>query len=129
MGRKDEDMDADTLQAVLTRIEQARGGDLDVAVETLQALRSALEDGSAVTVGAAASTDGALALAETVLPGWRVDLEGQARTPDGRWTCSLRASGARDDDEVIGIGHAATPALAVLGALIRVRIAQAKGYR
>ena len=122
-------MDGDALQAVLTRIEQARGGDLDVAVETLQALRSALEDGSAVNVGAAASTDGALALAEAVLPGWRVDLEGHARTPDGRWTCSLRASGARDDDEVIGIGHAATPALAILGALIRVRMAQAKGYR
>ena len=122
-------MDGDALQAVLTRIEQARGGDLDVALEALQALRSALEDGTAVGVGAAASTDGALALAEAVLPGWRVDLEGNARTSDGRWTCSLRASGARDDDEVIGIGHSATPALAILGALIRVRMVQAKGYR
>lgn len=122
-------MDGDALRTVLARIEQARGEDLDVAVEALQALRAALDDGSAVGIGAAASTDGALALAERILPGWRVDLEGHARTPDGRWTCSLRASGARDDDEVIGIGHAPNPALAILGALIRVRMVQAKGYR
>jgi len=122
-------MDGDALQAVLTRIEQARGGDLDVAVEALQTLRTALDDGSPVGVGAAASTDGALTLVEVVLPGWRVDLEGHARSPDGRWSCSLRASGARDDDEVIGIGRGPTPALAIMGALIRVRMVQAKGYR
>ncbi len=121
-------MDGDALRAVLTRIEQARDGDPDVAAEALRALRTALEDGAPVGIGAAASTDGALALVEAVLPGWRVGLEGHARTPDGRWTCSLRASGARDDDEVIGIGHAPTPALAILGALIRVRMVQAKGY-
>jgi hypothetical protein len=121
-------MDVDALQAVLTRIERSRAGELDAAVEALHALRNALGDGAAVGVGAAATTDGALALVGEVLPGWRVDLEGHARAPDGRWTCSLRASGARDDDEVIGIGHAPSPALAILGALIRVRMVQAKGY-
>jgi len=125
-------MDGDALQAVLTRVEHSRGRDLDVAVEALTALRTALdgEEGTpSVDVGAAASTDRALALAAEILPGWRVDLEGRTRTPDGRWTCSLRASDASDDDEVIGIGHAASPALAILGALIRVRMVQAKGYR
>jgi porphobilinogen deaminase len=38
LGRKDEDMDGDALQAVLTRIEQARGGDLDAAVEACAAI-------------------------------------------------------------------------------------------
>jgi len=125
-------MDGDALQAVLTRVEHSRGQDLDVAVEALTALRTALggHDGApSVDVGAAASTDGALSLAAETLPGWRGDLEGHARAPDGRWTCSLRASGARDDDEVIGIGHGPSPALAILGALIRVRMVQAKGYR
>ncbi len=125
-------MDQSAMQAVVTRIESAREEDLDVAIEALQGLRLAQsgKDGAQeVGVAAAASTDGALALAGKMLPGWRVDLDGHARSPEGRWTCSLRASGARDDDEVIGIGRGPTPALAILGALMRVRIAQEKGYR
>jgi hypothetical protein len=34
----------------------------------------------------------------------------------------------RDDEEVIGIGRAPTPPLALISALLRVTIAQAKGY-
>ena len=75
----------------------------------------------------AVSFDKALILIGQILPGWGVALDGTAAA--GRaWTCTLRDTGLRDDDEVIGIGRAATAPLAMLVALLQVLISRSKGY-
>lgn len=73
------------------------------------------------------SLDKALDLIGQSLPGWSVALEGTVAA-GGAWTCTLRDAGLRDDDEVIGIGTAAIPPLAMILALLQVLIIRTKGY-
>jgi hypothetical protein len=123
-------MNQEELRTLAERIEGAAGPDLDLAVAALKGLRSALPEAEPdLRAGVVESTDMALHLVARRLPNWSVALEGAAREPDGRWTCTLRSSEVRDDEEVIGIGRAPTAALAVLAALLRVAAIQAKGYR
>jgi len=74
----------------------------------------------------ATSLDKALTLIGQTLPGWGVAIEG-AVAVGGDWTCTLRDTGLRDDDEVIGIGSAATPPLAMILALLQVLIIRSNG--
>jgi hypothetical protein len=122
-------MNRDQMQALAARIEGAASLDLDLAVATLEGLRTALPQArSDLRPGAVESTDAALHLVARLLPDWSVALSGTAHEPEGHWTCTLRPSGARDDEEVIGIGRAPTPPLALIAALLRVVVTQAKGY-
>jgi hypothetical protein len=122
-------MNRDQLQALADRIESARSLELDLAVATLEGLRAALPQARPdLRPGVVESTDAALHLVARALPDWSVALSGTAHEPEGRWTCTLRPSGARDDEEVIGIGRAPTPPLALIAALLRVVVTQAKGY-
>lgn len=73
------------------------------------------------------SMDKALELIGQSLPGWGVAIEGTVAI-GGAWTCTLRDTGLRDDDEVIGIGTAATPPLAMVLALLQVLIIRSNGY-
>jgi hypothetical protein len=121
-------MNREQLQDVAGRIEAASGLDIDLAAAALKALQAALPQASSdVRPGVLESADMALHLVVRTLPDWSVVLEGAAREP-GHWTCTLRRSSTRDDEEVIGIGRAALPPLALIVALLRVVIARAKGY-
>lgn len=123
-------MNHDQLEALADRIESVAGPDLDVAVAALHGLRSALpEESSDLRAAVVESTDAALHLVVRTLPNWSIALEGTAHEPNGRWTCTLRPSGLRDDEEVIGIGRAPTASLALLVALLRVVVIRSKGYR
>lgn len=73
------------------------------------------------------SFDKAVSLIAEALPGWGVALDGTAAA-GGTWTCRLRATGLRDDDELIGLGTAATAPLAMIVALLQVLISRSKGY-
>lgn len=122
-------MNHDELRALADRIEGAASLELDLAVAVLEGLRAAFPQArSDLRPGAVESTDAALHLVARLLPNWSIALSGTAREPDGRWACTLRPSGARDDDEVIGIGRAPTPPLALIAALLRIAVTQAKGY-
>jgi hypothetical protein len=66
------------------------------------------------------STDALLDLVAIELPSWSLHLSGASATVQGRWTCAIRETGVRDDDELIGVGKAASPAQAVAAALLRV---------
>lgn len=124
-------MNRDELQALADRIEAASTPDLGISLATLKGLVAALPQGEAAPVvraGLVDSTEAVLGLVTGVLPGWAVRLEGTAIAPNGRWTCTLRRSGSRDDEEVIGIGRAPTPPLAMIAALIRVLIIRSRGY-
>ncbi len=123
-------MNRDQVQALADRIQGAAALDLDLAVATLEGLRTALpRAASDLRPSVVESTDAALHLVARTLPNWSVALSGTAHESDGHWTCTLRPSGARDDEEVIGIGRAPTAPLALIVALLHVVIIQAKGYQ
>jgi hypothetical protein len=66
------------------------------------------------------STDALLGLVAETLPSWSLHLSGASATIHGRWTCTIRETGVRDDDELIGVGKAASAARAVAAALLKV---------
>lgn len=110
-------MDGSLTDDLFRRIESGHADDPDLLRDLLRALHAAVP-GPAPEVGVLASTDAALALAGRLLPLWTVRLEGLAGGSHGRWSCLLRETGVRDDDELVGTGQAATPALAILAALL-----------
>lgn len=66
------------------------------------------------------STDRILGIIYQVLPGWTLSIRGKTWHPNGHWTCSLRRSAGRDNDEYIGVGHGPTLPHSLLAALFRV---------
>lgn len=108
------------VMALLKRAEAGTTDDPDFVSAMLSGIGARLRGQGSGRIGAGAlvCTEDALALVAAVLPGWQIALNGHARTGDGRWTCTLRESGARDDDEQIGTARAPTPALALSGALL-----------
>ncbi|NNU81150.1 hypothetical protein HMH01_11960 [Halovulum dunhuangense] len=109
------------LAALAERIEAADALDAHLAREAAHALdeifagRGLLE---ALRADGAAGTDAVLRLIDLALPGWQVRLSGTAHGPGGRWTCTLREVGLRDDDESIGVGKGTHPAQALMAALL-----------
>ena len=66
------------------------------------------------------STDVALHVVHETFPNWAIKLRGKASETHGDWVCTLRKSGERDNDEVIGIGKGMVPAHAILAACLRL---------
>jgi hypothetical protein len=122
----------DDLAALAHRIETASPSDPDAVHSILRGLAAAFPDEIAageVDPGVIVSTDAAFALLRRKVPNWSIALSGRTRLPDGHWTCTLRESTSRDDDELIGVGRAGTPALAMLAALFVVEVRRSKGVR
>jgi hypothetical protein len=69
---------------------------------------------------ALASTDAVLRLVAEALPSWSVHATGHSASAAGRWTCTIRETGVRDDDELIGVGKAATLASAAMAAFLKI---------
>lgn len=97
-----------------------------VTLKGLVAVWSPTEVAPTLDPDLAVSLDKALVLIARTLPHWGVALEGTAA--GGSWTCTLRATGLRDDDEVMGIGRAEMAPLAMILALLHVLISRSKGY-
>jgi hypothetical protein len=74
-------------------------------------------DGTQAALG---STDGVLGLLAEALPSWSVHITGHSATVAGRWTCTIRETGVRDDDELIGVGKAGRLSHAATAALLQV---------
>lgn len=98
-------LDADTAARIVVLIDAAFPGRL-------------LLDGT--QAAALASTDGVLELLAEALPSWSVHITGHSATVEGRWTCTIRETGVRDDDELIGVGKAGNLAQAATAALLKV---------
>lgn len=108
---------ADDIEAARTLDE----GQISRAAAEIGAMLAGSDDGLARAPGALSSTDTVLLIVDRALPGWAVSLDGTASEADGHWTCVLRKSHARDDDETIGIGKGPVLAHALLAALLTVR--------
>jgi hypothetical protein len=119
-------MGQQNLEALARQIEaaEATGDDTGrLLSEALGAAFPALVD-SIRRLGRQTGDMGAmLEVISAAFPGWTIAMGGKASLPDGNWTCSLRESGVRDDDDVIGIGKAKTPTLALAAAAL---LAQAR---
>ena len=116
-------MPSQELQALAARLEAGENPGAEMA-ERVTALLAAAAPDRPLWRGAAAaalgSTDAALGLLAEALPSWSVHISGSSATVAGRWTCTIRETGVRDDDELIGVGKAATLAGAVAAALLKV---------
>jgi hypothetical protein len=116
-------MTPDAMMALVARAERASPADRDFVRDFLAALDVALAGERPVDLAALTSTEAAIAAVDGALPGWRIALERSSQ-----WRCTLRESAARDDDELIGIAGAPTPALALLAAALAVAAHRARGY-
>lgn len=99
------------------RIEASATLEGAVATEALAALSGL----SPAASGAAdlASAESALHLLDRALPGWSIRLDGKALEPNGHWSCQLRSSELRDNDEFIGHGKGPAVANALIAAMLR----------
>ncbi len=79
--------------------------------------RSTFADARRRTLG---SSDSLLRLIAEALPTWSIHITGHSATVAGRWTCTIRETGVRDDDELIGVGKAKTLPQALLAALLKI---------
>lgn len=66
------------------------------------------------------SADVALHVVEKTFPNWEIKLTGKANSAHGDWVCTLRNSGGRDNDEVIGIGKSPVLAHAIYAACLKL---------
>jgi hypothetical protein len=76
-------------------------------------------DRAMIEAGSLGSIAAVLVLIDHALPGWAVSMTGIANDVNGHWTCTLRRSGAQDDDAFIGIGKGPKLSNALLGALLK----------
>lgn len=118
------------LGTLIERLETEPGlGDAEVS-EIVAILGDAFQDRGLFsnamrhTLGA---TDDLLRLVAEALPSWSIHVTGHSASIAGRWTCTIRETGVRDDDELIGVGKAETLPQAILAALLK--IVELKGGR
>ncbi len=124
-------MDHDGLTSLADAIESDATSDPEVVAQILHVLREIQADvpkGEGLDETVLTSSDAALGLVCSVLPGWEIRMQGNAVSGGGNWTCSLRQGSGRDDDEVIGIGKAQSPAKSVVAALLMVAARRKRGY-
>lgn len=114
-------MVAQNVEELARRIEAA--GALDTGIASAAAASIAALSPTAAAAGIDAgrlsSAETVLHLLDRALPGWSIHLEGTAHEPDGHWSCRLRSTGLRDNDEFIGHGKGPGIANALLSALLR----------
>lgn len=113
-------MTDDHLHALAAELEAGHGLDAATAARVAETVAAAFPDRPVgqETGTASSSADGMLALLAEALPSWSVHVTGHSATLRGRWTCTIRETGVRDDDELIGVGKAETLASAIAAALV-----------
>jgi hypothetical protein len=118
-------MSKETLEALQAHVDGA--ADLDAALlkDAADRLREVFPGAPSHPELLSEPTEAVLRLIDHCLPGWTITLRGTATEPDGHWHCSLRESGSRDNDEVIGNGNAPTVSLSLLRALVSAARARA----
>lgn len=106
-----------TSKDLTDRLAAAQMLDTDLLVEISSAAARVFPTAPANPEGIADASEAVMHVIARCLPGWHVHLTGQAAEPDAHWRCSLRASEAHDDDEVVGAAHGPTIPLTLARAL------------
>ena len=105
---------------VSEKLTRMKAVDAPLLKEVADAIRTVFKDTPTHPEVLNDPTEAAVHMIDKALPGWSISLSGQATEPDGHWTCLLRETEGRDNDEVIGFGSAPTVGLALLSALTKV---------
>jgi hypothetical protein len=116
-------MTKEELHALAARLEAAEGpcgADAGPIAELIDAAFAGRPVWRGARADALGSTDAVLGLVAEALPSWSVHISGQSAAAAGRWTCTIRETGVRDDDELIGVGRAETLPNAVTAALLNI---------
>ncbi|MCB8840166.1 hypothetical protein [Aurantimonas sp. VKM B-3413] len=110
---------ANDLDILILRCKEAAETDEALARDLRAALAEHVRpvETAADASRALASTDGAIELAVKALPGWNLQLDGTT-LGGAQWSCILREG--RDDEETVGAGLGATPAIAINAAILGV---------
>ncbi len=111
------------LSALIERLESEPGlpdAEVDLIVARLDDAFSDRGIFAGAGRRACASSDALLDLVAEALPSWSLHITGHSASVAGRWTCTIREIGVRDDDELIGVGKAETLPHALLAALLKV---------
>lgn len=115
-----------TIQTLEEKLASASDVDANLITEAADMVRTVFSRTPAHADVLGNPTDAVVHLVNKTLPGWTISLHGKATEPDGHWVCTLRDTGGRDNDAVIGFGSAPTVALALLSALVKVAAQSAK---
>jgi hypothetical protein len=116
-------MTKEELQTLATRLEAGDGLTRVDASRVADLIGAAFSDRPVWRTGqieALASTDAVLSLLAEALPSWSVHITGHSASATGRWTCTIRETGVRDDDELIGVGKAEVLPNAVTAAILKI---------
>jgi hypothetical protein len=116
-------MTKEELQTLATRLEAKDGLTRADASRVADLIEAAFPDRPiwrTSQIEALASTDAVLALLAEALPSWSVHITGNSASATGRWTCTIRETGVRDDDELIGVGKAEVLSNAVTAAILKI---------
>ena len=109
---------------------KALGEEVEAAAEVGDALAArvtqALEAAGHRAPQGFGGVDAVLAAVWAALPGWTVSMDGRASLEHGDWTCTIRRSRARDNDEAVGVGRGNHAGPALLGALLKALAAGAR---
>ena len=106
-----------TLAAMAAEIEGALELSPDLAARTCEVLGGIC--GEEIDPGALDSTDRVLTILYKTKPGWTISAAGTVHLPNGHWSCTLRNSDTRDNDEYLGIGKGPTLPHSLLAALLK----------
>jgi hypothetical protein len=113
------------IERLIGQIEAASSLDAKTLAQGCDLLRQVFPQAPASLETTPASAEAILHLVDVILPNWTIQLTGKAMEPDGHWRASLRESRGSDEDEMVGLGAAATVAQALIAALLRVALQKA----
>ncbi len=75
------------------------------------------------------STEEAIRVVGDHYPGWAITLDGYANPrSNSSWKCTFRELRGPDDDQIVGIGTAATMRLALMAAIAHIHLMRVQGY-
>ena len=118
-------MNGEDIRSLKDALEQA--GHLDAALAARMA--DLMGGGDAMATRLAESLEEAIRVAGDHFPGWAITLDGYASPrPNSSWKCTLREVRGPDDDQIVGIGTAATMRLALMAAIAHIHMMRARGY-
>lgn len=118
-------MNGEDIRSLKDDLEQAPHFDMALA----QRVAGVMGGDETMTSRLAESLEEAIRVAGDHYPGWAITLDGYASPrSNSSWKCTLREVRGPDDDQIVGIGTAASMRLALMAAIVHIHMMKARGY-
>lgn len=109
------------LSGIARDLEAATAAEARQVIEAIAALAAVFPDGGATAEldpAVLESSDILLDIIARALPGWSVEVDGAALSPNGHWRCALSPANGAPDDGYLATGRGPTLPHALLVALL-----------